>query len=81
MKQRVSKRHLLASVGLVSLMATSSASAADIALLKAPPAPVWSWSGLYLGAHAGYGWGHDPFTDTVFAGKAPLLGINSKGGV
>src|SRR5262245_36844190 len=81
MKQCVSKRHLLASVGLVSLMAAGSASAADIALLKAPPAPVWSWSGLYLGVHAGYGWGHDPFTDTIFAGKAPLLGINSKGGV
>jgi opacity protein-like surface antigen len=82
MKKHASKRHLLASVGLVSLMAASSASAADMApLLKAPPAPVWSWSGLYLGAHGGYGWGHDPFTDTIFAGKAPLLGINSKGGV
>ncbi len=32
---------------------------------KAPP-PVgvaWSWSGLYLGAHAGYGWGRDPFSN------------------
>jgi outer membrane immunogenic protein len=82
MKKRVLKRHLLASAGLLSLMAAGSATAADIApLLKAPPPPVWSWSGLYLGAHAGYGWGHDPFTDTVFAGKAPLLGINSRGGV
>jgi outer membrane immunogenic protein len=81
-KKQCLKRRLLAGVGLVSLMAAGSASAADLApVLKAPPAPVWSWSGLYLGAHAGYGWGHDPFTDTFFAGKAPLLGINSKGGV
>jgi outer membrane immunogenic protein len=80
-KKQGLKRRLLAGVGLVSLVAAGSASAADIAPLKAPPAPVWSWSGLYLGAHAGYGWGHDPFTDTIFAGKAPLLGINSKGGV
>src|SRR5262249_24068019 len=77
----VSKRHLLASVGLVSLMAATSASAADIApVLKAPPAPVWSWSGLYIGAHGGYGWGHDHFTDTIFGGKAPLLRIHSQGG-
>jgi opacity protein-like surface antigen len=25
-----------------------------------PAAPIWSWSGFYLGAHGGYGWGHDP---------------------
>jgi outer membrane immunogenic protein len=34
------------------------ASAADLAV-KALPAPqaVWSWTGFYLGAHAGAGWG------------------------
>jgi outer membrane immunogenic protein len=79
---RVLKRHLLASVGLVSLtVASSAASAADITLLPRPPAAIWSWSGLYIGGHVGYGWGRDPFTDVIFNGKAPLTGINSKGPV
>jgi opacity protein-like surface antigen len=33
-----------------------AAAAADMAL-KAPPAPVYDWSGFYLGGVAGYGWG------------------------
>jgi opacity protein-like surface antigen len=80
-KTHVLKRHLLASVGLMSMAVAGAASAAD---LRPPPpaAAVWSWSGLYLGAHAGYGWGRDPFTDDTFGGKAPpLTGINSRGGV
>jgi opacity protein-like surface antigen len=74
------KRHLLASVGLVALTA-GSASAANLAL-PPPPAPAWSWSGLYVGGHGGYGWGRDPFTDTVFGAKIgapPLTDISSKG--
>ena len=87
MQTRMLKRHLLASVGFVSLtVASSAASAADITLPKGPPAAVWSWSGLYIGGHVGYGWGRDPFTDFIFGGKAPpsgitLSGINSKGTV
>jgi outer membrane immunogenic protein len=35
--------------------------------VKAPPrALAWSWSGYYVGGHAGYGWGHDPFTQPFF---------------
>ena len=82
MKTHLLKRHLLASVGLVSLtVASSAASAADITLMPRPPAAIWSWSGLYIGGHVGYGWGRDPFTDQIFSGKAPLTGINSKGPV
>jgi outer membrane immunogenic protein len=33
--------------------------------VKAPVAAVWSWSGFYVGAHAGYGWGHDPSAASV----------------
>jgi outer membrane immunogenic protein len=29
----------------------------------APLPPVWSWSGFYVGGHAGWGWGHDSFTE------------------
>ncbi|HLH96448.1 MAG TPA: outer membrane beta-barrel protein [Xanthobacteraceae bacterium] len=77
------KKQLLASVGLTALMAAAgSAQAADMPLLKAPAPTVWSWSGLYIGGHAGYGWGRDPQSDDVFSGKAPPIGeITSQGGV
>ena len=84
---KVLKRHLLASAGLLSLtVASSAASAADITVLPRAPVAIWSWSGLYIGGHVGYGWGRDPFTDFIFGGKAPasgitLSGINSKGSV
>jgi outer membrane immunogenic protein len=54
---------LIAAVSAIAL--TQIASAADLqrkAPVYAPPPPVWSWSGFYIGAHAGYGWGRDPFT-------------------
>jgi opacity protein-like surface antigen len=79
------KKLLLASVGLVALTAFDSASAADVAVpaYKAPSPPVADWSGFYLGGHAGYGWGRDPFSDPIFAfkipGAAPLTGVDSKG--
>jgi opacity protein-like surface antigen len=42
-------------------------SSAYNAMAAMPPAPaaVWSWSGFYVGAHAGYGWGHDPSAASV----------------
>src|ERR1700733_13922737 len=48
-------------VAVAVLLATTAAgSAADLAV-KGPayvsPAPVWSWTGFYIGAHAGAGWG------------------------
>jgi outer membrane immunogenic protein len=33
--------------------------------LKAAPAAIWSWSGFYIGGHAGYGWGRDPASNLV----------------
>jgi outer membrane immunogenic protein len=46
-------------------------------------AAAWTWSGYYLGAHAGYGWGRDPQSDAIFGGKiegfALTSDINSKG--
>ena len=76
MKARVLKRHLLAGVGLVAL----AAGVAGPASAAPPPAPMFSWSGFYVGAHAGYGWGRDPFTDATFGSKLPpLTDVNSKG--
>ena len=49
---------LLAGTSLLGL--ASAASAADLAVRKAPPPPppppVWSWSGFYIGAHVGGAW-------------------------
>src|SRR5262249_13403260 len=42
---------------------------------KAPRAVrPWTWSGFYLGAHAGHGWGHDPVSALEFSpGVAPTF--------
>jgi outer membrane immunogenic protein len=81
------KKNLLASVAAVALIAAGPALAADLPL-KAPPAvvaAVWSWSGFYVGAHGGYGWGHDSlsdFNDPFFVGKFPTFtstGVDPKG--
>ncbi|WP_431203798.1 outer membrane protein [Bradyrhizobium betae] len=56
------KRILLAAVSQIALVAASGADAADIQLKAAPriAAPVYSWTGCYVGAHVGFGWGrHD----------------------
>jgi opacity protein-like surface antigen len=44
----------------------------------APPALPWSWSGVYFGAHAGYGWTRDPFNN-LMVNSVPLFGIDSSG--
>lgn len=54
----VMKRVLLASFALVAPIAAQPASAADVAVPQykvPPPAPVYSWSGFYVGAGAGGG--------------------------
>jgi opacity protein-like surface antigen len=52
--------------------------------VKATAASAWSWSGFYLGGHAGYGWGRDPFDDLINGASATvapvfLTGIKSQG--
>jgi outer membrane immunogenic protein len=57
----------------------TAAGAADWAMpVRARAAAVaWNWSGFYLGGHAGYGWGRDPFSNPF--GDIVLAGINSSG--
>jgi outer membrane immunogenic protein len=54
---------LLASVAAIAL--TGSAFAADLPSRAPPPAylppaPIFTWTGLYLGGQVGYAWGNDP---------------------
>jgi outer membrane immunogenic protein len=54
------KKILIGIVPITGLIATS-VSAADMAVKAAPPplppAPVYSWTGWYVGGNVGYGWG------------------------
>jgi outer membrane immunogenic protein len=57
---------------------------APVRYAKAPLAPLpWTWAGMYLGVHGGYGWGHDPFNKSLFLDGVPqfppLLGVESRG--
>jgi len=60
-RQRRLRGMVILAAGLGMLLAAASARAADIARPLAPapqvlPAPVFSWTGFYIGGHAGYGW-------------------------
>ncbi len=58
------KKYLLASVAALGIIAAGAASAADLPSRKGPVAapvyipPVFTWTGFYVGANAGYGWGN-----------------------
>ncbi len=72
------KRILLAGVALLALTAAQPTLAADAPVYKGP-APVavalFNWSGFYVGAQAGYGWGNTnrTYTDGY---SPPTLNIN-----
>ena len=76
---------LLASVSIAALFIVSEAGAADLAV-KAPrpmmvPAPVYSWTGCYVGAQVGWGWGHQRHSQrTTFSGSSGGTSTATLGG-
>jgi outer membrane immunogenic protein len=67
------RKHLLAGLGLGALLVATAmqpAAAADMPLKARPlppPVPVWSWTGFYIGANAGYSWGRSDSDARFFA--------------
>ncbi|MBL8568452.1 MAG: porin family protein [Phreatobacter sp.] len=62
------KKFLLAGVAAVAL--ASGAQAADLGVARAPVAavvmvPVFNWSGVFVGAQIGYGWGRNTRENTL----------------
>jgi opacity protein-like surface antigen len=66
------KRFLLSSVALLGF--ATVAGAADLPRRTAPPvfapvyAPVFTWTGFYVGVNGGYGWGNDNDDNGAFVG-------------
>lgn len=58
------KKILLAGIAVAAFCAPAFAADMPVRapVYKAGPAPVFSWTGCYIGAHAGYGWGRDKNT-------------------
>ena len=48
---------LTASAALLALGLSFEAKAADMPVKYVAPAPVFTWTGCYVGAHVGYKWG------------------------
>jgi outer membrane immunogenic protein len=77
---------LLAGAALTALICYDSARAADLSVpapvYKAPQVlPAFSWTGIYFGFNAGYGW--SPFSDQLqdlSNGGFPFRGLSPKGG-
>jgi outer membrane immunogenic protein len=79
------KKILLGSVATGALMAAGSANAADLGtrpVYKAPPVvapiPTFSWTGCFVGAHGGWGWGRkDIHEHATFSSASAFSGSNS----
>ncbi len=87
------KALLIAAAGLLAINAIAPASAADLEVpaAKAPPIPVFNWTGLYIGGNVGGGWdnlnysgsspAHGTVPATTFSGVEELTGIVGGGQV
>ena len=59
---------------LKTVIIASFIAATGDSVLAAPPAPIWSWTGYYVGANVGYSWGRSNSTvDFKDAASGALL--------
>src|ERR1700688_383417 len=71
------KKLLPGSVALLAMAGTAAAADLSIraAVVARPMVSLYDWSGFYIGAHVGGGWGHDRYTDvtntSTFGGAVP----------
>ena len=68
----------LAAAAAILIATSAVGSAADLPM-KAPyvaPAPIWTWTGFYIGGHVGAGWGTTESTLTAVTGPigGPVVG-------
>ena len=67
----------IAASALAAMVATSAASAADLAArpyTKAPVLePIYNWTGFYVGGNVGYSWGRSSDTSTLTNGAGAVL--------
>jgi outer membrane immunogenic protein len=90
----IMRRELLASVSAIALLLASAstitllsdrADAADLApAYKAPPpapVPVYSWTGCYVGAQVGWGWGHNNASEHAASSFSGGPGVSRNTGV
>jgi outer membrane immunogenic protein len=70
-------KKVIVAAAFAALATTTSAWSADMAMkAPLPPAPIWSWSGCYVGANGGYGWnnGNSHYNDPNTTGD-PINGL------
>jgi outer membrane immunogenic protein len=79
------KKFLLGAVGLIALGMAAPASAADLAArpyTKAPPpvAPIYDWTGFYIGANGGWGQSHNCVDFVTVGGAIVADGCRDRSG-
>src|SRR5450755_2300580 len=86
LEKNTMKKFLLSAVGLVALGMAAPASAADLAArpyTKAPPpmiAPIYDWTGFYIGANGGWGQSHSCVDFLNAGGVAVAQGCGDRSG-
>src|SRR6185437_13548940 len=70
-------RKTISAVATAIALASAPAIAADLPMKARalPPAPIWSWTGFYIGGHVGAGWGQDETTINSFSVTPPGVTI------